>query len=135
MTETKATAPDSQSRLKAGKEKFEEVMGSDPQTFIDHFKDIAPDYGNYVLEWEFGGLYTRPGLELKIRELVIIASCATLGPAGIPAVKMHINAALRAGATKTEIIEVIMQVSFSAGLPTAMAALEAAKEVFNSKQD
>lgn len=120
-------------RLVAGSEKFKEVMGFDPQIFIDNFKDIAPDYGKYVLEWEFGGLYTRPGLELKIRELVIIASCATLGPAGLPAVKMHIDAALRAGATQTEIVEVLMQVSFSAGLPTAMAALEVAKEAFSSK--
>lgn len=120
-------------RLAEGSAKFREVMGFDPQIFIDNFKDVAPDYGKYVLEWEFGGLYTRPGLELKIRELVIIASCATIGPAGLPAVRMHIDAALRAGATKTEIVEVIMQVSFSAGLPTAMAALEVAKEVFSEK--
>lgn len=129
-TPSSLSVPD---RLAAGSEKFREVMGFDPQIFIDNFKDIAPDYGKYVLEWEFGGLYTRSGLDLKIRELVIIASCATLGPAGLPAVKMHIDAALRAGATKTEIVEVLMQVSFSAGLPTAMAALEVAKEAFSDK--
>lgn len=133
MTDKNTANITAQDRLIAGSEKFKEVMGFDPQLFIDNFKDVAPDYGKYVLEWEFGGLYTRTGLDLKIRELVIIASCATLGPVGLPAVKMHIDAALRAGATKTEIVEVLMQISFSAGLPTAMAALEVAKEAFSAK--
>jgi 4-carboxymuconolactone decarboxylase len=86
--------------------------------------------GKYILEWEFGDLYGRPNLDLRTRELVIIASCATLGTAGLGAVKMHIGAALRAGASRAEIVEVLMQLGFSAGLPTAIAALDAAREAF-----
>lgn len=123
------------SRLAAGVMRFEEVMGASASGFIDHFKDVAPDFGQYVLEWEFGDLYGRPNLDLRTRELVIIASCATLGTAGLGAVKMHIGAALRAGASRVEIVEVLMQLGFSAGLPTAIAALDAAREAFAAIDD
>ncbi|XUW93811.1 carboxymuconolactone decarboxylase family protein (plasmid) [Burkholderia sp. M6-3] len=123
------TSADS-SRLHAGAKRFEDVMGASASAFIDHFKGVAPDFGKYILEWEFGDLYGRPNLDLRTRELVIIASCATLGSAGLGAVKMHIGAALRAGASRAEIAEVLMQLGFSAGLPTAIAALDAAREAF-----
>jgi len=118
------------SRLAAGAKRFEDVMGASASAFVGHFKDVAPDFGKYILEWEFGDLYGRPNLDLRTRELVIIASCATLGSVGLGAVKMHIGAALRAGASRAEIVEVLMQLGFSAGLPTAIGALDAAREAF-----
>lgn len=117
-------------KLQQGARRFEEVMGVPAQQFVRQFEAVAPDFGNYVLEWEFGEVYGREGLDLRTREIVIIASCATLGTVGVPAMKMHIGAAMRLGVTQREISEVLMQLAFSAGLPTAIAAMEAASEVF-----
>ena len=117
-------------RLAAGSQRFEATMGTPAQGFIDAFQDVAPDFGRYILEWEFGDLYGRPGLDLKTREIVVVAACATLGVVGHGAVKMHIKAALKAGATRTEIAEALMQVGFAAGLPIAIGALEVAKAAF-----
>lgn len=118
-------------RLLRGISKFEEVTDLKAEEFIESFQDVAPDLGKYILEWEFGDLYHRPEIDLKTRETVIIASCATLGATGIPALKMHIKCGLKAGLTKSEIAEILMQIAFSAGLPIAIGAINAAKEVFN----
>ncbi len=117
-------------RLQSGAKKFEEVTGGSAAAFVESFNDVAPDFGPYVLEWEFGDLYNRPGLDLRTREIVIIASCATLGTVGFGPLKMHIACALKAGVTRQEIVEILMQLSFSAGLPTAIGALNVAREAF-----
>lgn len=117
-------------KLQAGSAVFERVMGQSAQAFIDAFTDVVPDFGRYILEWEFGDLYSRPGLDLRYREIAVIASCATLGVIGHPALKMHILAALRAGLTRNEIGEILMQVAFAAGLPTAIGAIAVAREAY-----
>lgn len=117
-------------RLTVGRETFEHALGIPAGDFTKPLDEIAPGFADMILETEFGNAYQRPGLDLKTRELVIVATCAVIGTAGIPAVKMHIPAALRAGATRAEVIEVLVQIAFSAGLPTALTAIQAAREVF-----
>lgn len=113
-----------------GKETFKAAFGSDSADFIKSVDAMAPGFGRLIIETEFGDAYNRPGLDLKTRELVILASCATLGSIGLGAVSMHIPAALAAGATRQEIVEVLVQLSFSAGFPTALGALQCAQAAF-----
>ncbi len=118
-------------RLAQGRATFEASMGIPAQDFIDGFSGIAPDFGEMILRWEFADTYSRKALDLKTREIVIIAACAALGATGADSVRLHTVAALRAGATKSEIGEVLMQVGFAAGLPSAIAGLMAAKDGFD----
>lgn len=120
------------SRLTAGRSMFEQALGASAEDFAASLDAIAPGFADMILETEFGNAYQRPGLDLKTRELVIVATCAVIGTAGFDAVKMHIPAALRAGATRAEVVEVLVQIAFSAGLPTAIGALQAAKSVFDT---
>ncbi|QWA30526.1 carboxymuconolactone decarboxylase family protein [Pseudomonas sp. RC3H12] len=113
-----------------GAEMFENSLGVSASDFVQTIDAMAPGFGRLIVEMEFGDIYNRPGLDLKTRELVIISSCATLGPVGYGAVRMHIPAALRHGATRTEIVEALVQVAMAAGLPTAIGALQAASETF-----
>jgi 4-carboxymuconolactone decarboxylase len=119
-------------RLALGRTTFEQALGTSADDFAASLDAIVPGFADMILETEFGNAYQRPGLDLKTRELVIVATCAVIGTAGFDAVKMHIPAALRAGATRTEIVEVLYQIAFSAGLPTAIGALQAAKSVFDT---
>lgn len=70
----------------------------------------------------------RPGLDLKIRQLVLIASCVTLGNAE-PQLRAHAEAALEAGATREEIVETILQLTFYAGGPAVRNALVAISDI------
>src|SRR3546814_12001818 len=97
--------------------------------FLYEFKDSSPDFGRYAIEWGFGDVYSRTDLDLKTRELVIIAAGAALGATGIDAIKFHVPAAVRAGATRDQIFGVLTQVAIVAGVPTARPAISAAAQV------
>ena len=99
---------------------------------IDSLADIAPDFGRYVIEFPFGDIYARPGLDLRSREVATIAALTALGNAA-PQLKVHIEAGLNVGLSRGEIIEVIMQMAVYAGFPAALNGLSAAKEVFASR--
>ena len=83
-----------------------------------------------ILEWEFADVYSRDTIDSKTREIVILAACAALGATGADAVKLHVKAALRAGVTREQIAEILMQVGFAAGLPAALCAIGAVKAAF-----
>jgi 4-carboxymuconolactone decarboxylase len=103
------------------------------EAIIEGLKDISPDYATMTIEWGFGEVFSRPGLDLKTRELAIIAACVTLGHA-TPQLQAHIEAALNVGATQEEVVEVIFQTALYSGFPAATNALFAAKEVFSKIQ-
>ncbi len=44
-------------------------------------RDIAPEFARYLIEFPFGDIYSRPGLDLKSREIATIAALAAMGNA------------------------------------------------------
>jgi 4-carboxymuconolactone decarboxylase len=121
---------DAATRLERGRRMFERSTGGSAQAFIDGIAAVAPDFGPLILEWEFADVYSRNTIDLKTREIVILAACAALGATGADAVKMHVKAALRAGVTREQIAEILMQVGFAAGLPAALCAIGTVKAAF-----
>lgn len=93
---------------------------------------ICPDFARMTVDWAFGGVMARPGLDLRTRQLVLVASCVTLGYA-MPQLRAHTEAALEAGASETEIVETILQLLFYAGGPAVRNALVLADEVFRGR--
>lgn len=82
-----------------------------------------------TIEWALAGVLGRPGLDLVTRELLLIASCTTLGFA-TPQLRAHIEAALSIGATREQVVETILQMLFYAGGAATSNALRTAAEVF-----
>src|SRR5258706_14720703 len=94
-------------RYQRGMEKFRQVCGKDGEhEVIDSLKDIAPDFVRYIIEFPFGDIYSRPGLDLKSRKVAVIAALTALGNA-TPQLKLHIRGALEVGCTPLEIVELI----------------------------
>lgn len=118
-----------QTRFERGAAKLAEVDGQAGQNVIDALQDIAPDFANYVIEFPFGDIYSREGLNLRDRQIATIAALAALGNAQ-PQLKIHIQAGLNVGLSRQEITEVLMQMAVYAGFPAALNGLFAAKEVF-----
>lgn len=121
----------SDDRYERGWRKLAEVDGNAGQQVIEALKDIAPDLGRYVVEYAFGDLYSRPGLDLRSREIATVAALTAMGNAA-PQLKVHIQAALHVGVSKEEIVEVILQMSAYAGFPAALNAIAIAREVFGN---
>ncbi|MBT8152570.1 carboxymuconolactone decarboxylase family protein [Epibacterium ulvae] len=118
-----------ETRLQRGKRALAEIDGDAGQRVIDALADIAPDFATYLFEFPFGDIYSRPGLNLRDREIATIAALAAMGNA-IPQLKVHIEAGLNVGLSRDEITEILMQIAVYAGFPAALNGLFAAKEVF-----
>jgi 4-carboxymuconolactone decarboxylase len=117
-------------RYARGWAKLKEVDGQAGENVIESLKDIAPDFARLIIEFPFGDIYSRPGLDLKVRELAVVAALTAMGNAA-PQLKVHIHGARNVGCTRQEIVEVIMQMAVYAGFPAALNGLFAAKEIFS----
>jgi 4-carboxymuconolactone decarboxylase len=124
----------SEDRYQKGMDKLK-IMNPDSYRNLEKLlEDIAPDMARYVAEFPYGDIYSRPGLDLKTRELVTIASITTLGSASIH-LESHIHGALNVGCTPQEIIEVIIQMAVYAGFPAALNGIYTAKKVFDEREE
>ena len=119
----------SSERYITGQEMLQRVDGHGGEAVVDSLRDIAPDFARYLIEFPFGEIYARPGLDLRSREIATIAALTALGNAE-PQLKVHIAAGLNVGLTQEEITEAIMQMAVYAGFPAALNGLFAAKAVF-----
>ncbi|MEG1766885.1 MAG: carboxymuconolactone decarboxylase family protein [Comamonas sp.] len=121
-------------RYLRGWEKLKEIDGRAGEGVIESLQDIAPDFARLLIEFPFGDIYSRPGLDLKTRELAVVAALTAMGNAA-PQLKVHLHGARNVGCTRQEIVEVIMQMAVYAGFPAALNGLFAAKEVFSQESE
>jgi len=118
-------------RYERGLERLKEIDGEVGERVVASLADIAPDFARYLIEFPFGDIYSRPGLDLKSREIAVVAALTAMGNAA-PQLKVHIQGALNVGVSREEVIETIMQMAVYAGFPAALNGLFAAREVFAS---
>ncbi len=116
-------------RLARGRRALDRIDGEAGHNVVAALSDIAPDFATYLIEFPFGDIYSRPGLDLRSREIATIAALTALGNAS-PQLRVHIHAGLNVGLSREEITEVIMQMAVYAGFPAALNGLFAAKAVF-----
>lgn len=121
-----------ESRLERGKRALADIDGETGQKVVAALADIAPDFATYLIEFPFGDIYSRPGLNPRDREIATIAALTAMGNAA-PQLKVHIEAGLNVGLTRDEITEILMQMAVYAGFPAALNGLFAAKEVFAAR--
>ena len=116
-------------RFQSGLKKLNEIDGQAGQSVIDALATISPDLAKYTIEFPFGDIYQRPGLDLQKREIATVSALTAMGNC-LPQLNVHINAALNVGCKPEEITEVIIQMAVYAGFPAALNAMFVAKEVF-----
>ncbi|GAB1802292.1 carboxymuconolactone decarboxylase family protein [Priestia megaterium] len=120
-------------RYENGWKTLMEVDGEGGKRVIESLKDIAPDIGKYVIEFAFGDIYTREGLNLQQKQLVTISALTTQGGCE-PQLHVHINAALNVGLTPQEIVEAITHCIPYTGFPRVLNAIFIAKQVFTERK-
>ncbi|WP_321507269.1 carboxymuconolactone decarboxylase family protein [uncultured Methanoregula sp.] len=116
-------------RYKRGWDTLEEIDGDAGEAVIASLRDIAPDLGKYIIEFPYGDVYSRPDLDLRSRQIAVVAALTALGNAA-PQLKVHIHAALNVGVTRKEVVGIIITMAVYAGFPAALNGMAAAKEVF-----
>ena len=87
---------------------------------------LAPFFEN-AIEHVWGGVWNRPGLELKYRSLVVVSALAAIGQIG--ELKTHLRGALNLGWTVDELREALLQIAAYAGFSAAHEALDVLSEI------
>jgi len=81
-----------------------------------------------VTEYCWGEIWTRPGLDRKTRSFLNLAMLTALNRPH--EIKLHVRGALNNGVTREEIMEVFLQSAIYCGVPAALDAMGATREVF-----
>ena len=118
-----------ESRYERGLAKLREIDGEAGERVLESLDGIAPDFARYLIEFPFGDIYSRPSLDLKSREIAVVAALTALGNSA-PQLKVHIPGAINVAVSRAEVVETIMQMAVYAGFPAALNGLSVAKEVF-----
>jgi 4-carboxymuconolactone decarboxylase len=114
-----------------GQEMRRKLLGDDYVDRINKTVYADPVMKKFIdvgTETAFGALWTRPGLDLKTRTLVVVVSDAATGRT--PELAIHLRMALRQGWTEDELVEVLLHLTAYVGLPMIREAMLTAKEVF-----
>jgi alkylhydroperoxidase/carboxymuconolactone decarboxylase family protein YurZ len=93
-----------QDRHQLGLQALARLGGPDVAAPILAANDIAPDLVRFAIDFAFGEVLARPGLDLKTRELCTVAALSALGAE--PQLKWHVEAALHVGAQLGEVDQV-----------------------------
>jgi len=119
------------SRMEQGRAMRRRLMG---EAYADRIEKTVYDdpimrkFGDIAIENVFGGLWTRPGLDVKTRALICVISDTVMGREAELAI--HLRMARREGWSEDELVEGLLHVSGYCGLPLVREALIVARKVF-----
>lgn len=119
-------------RFDAGLNTRKEVLGA---PWVDKamagVDDFNREFTDLLNTYCWNDIWNRPGLSRKYRSVLNLGMLCALNREH--ELKLHIRGALNNGLTKDEIKEVFLQVAIYCGVPAAVVAFRAAKEVFSEK--
>jgi len=113
-----------------GMAEIRKQLGPMADSYIRNIKSLAPEFAWVNVTFPFGELYTRDVIDLKTRELCTVAALTVQG-FSLPELKLHVKAALRCGASRGEVAEIITQMIAYCGFPAATNALMTMKQAFD----
>jgi 3-oxoadipate enol-lactonase/4-carboxymuconolactone decarboxylase len=116
-------------RYDAGLGVRREVLG--PEYVDASLAAITPEtaeFQRFITETAWGAIWTRPGLDRRMRSAVTISSLVT--GHHWQELELHLRAGLRNGLSREELVEVLLQTAIYAGVPAANSAFGVAKRVF-----
>lgn len=119
---------DLRERMEAGSAMRRRVLGDE---YVDSRRSVDGGFGKeleaFVTEFCWGYVWTRPGLEPRVRSLVNVGMLAALNRSR--ELELHVSGALRNGCSAAEITEVLLQVGAYCGVPAAVDAFRVAGKV------
>ncbi|MFG2917477.1 carboxymuconolactone decarboxylase family protein [Kitasatospora sp. NPDC048298] len=113
----------------AGRALLADLAGPGAAATLGSLDVLAPGFPDWIVTSLFGGIYQRPGLALRDRQIANLAALTALG--GVePQPADHVRYSRRIGLTEMEITEVMVGLAPYVGLPKALAGLRVAAATF-----
>ena len=108
------------------------LWGADRLAEADRFLgDFDPGFATYLTEQLFGEVWNRPGLPIKTRSMITVATLVALGKTH--EMRLHMTGALNLGITPEELKEIVIHIAHYAGVPAAIEGIRAFTEVTASR--
>ena len=105
-----------------------EVLGD---AYVDQSLKNADDFNRpfqeFISEYAWGAIWSRPGLERKTRSMLNLAMLTALNRPH--ELEIHVRGALNNGVTIEEMREIFMHTSVYCGVPAALDAFRVARRV------
>jgi 4-carboxymuconolactone decarboxylase len=86
------------------------------------------DFQDFLMEYAWGSIWSRPGLDHKHRSMITIAMLVAMGR--LDELKLHIRATANTGVSREEVKEIMMHAAIYAGVPAAFGAFGLATQIF-----
>jgi 3-oxoadipate enol-lactonase/4-carboxymuconolactone decarboxylase len=120
--------------LDAGMEVRRRVLGDDHvDRAIASTTEFTRDFQDLITRYAWGAIWTRPGLDLRTRRLLVLAITAALGR--WEEFRLHVRTGLGSDLEIAELKEALMQVAVYAGVPAANAAFRWVRQVLGDEAD
>ena len=94
---------------------------------------FTAEFQDFITEYAWGGIWTRPGLDRRSRSLVTLTALVARGHHEEFA--LHVRAAMRNGVTVEELKELLLQAAVYCGVPAANTAFRIAQRVLDEDAD
>jgi 4-carboxymuconolactone decarboxylase len=93
--------------------------------------EFTAPFQDLITRYAWGDVWARDGLDRRTRSCITLAVLTALRAEG--EIAMHVRAALRNGASREEIGEVLLHTAVYAGAPAANSAFAIAQSVFDEE--
>jgi 3-oxoadipate enol-lactonase / 4-carboxymuconolactone decarboxylase len=88
---------------------------------------LTADFQSLITRYAWGEIWTRPGLDVRTRRVLVIGTLVALGQ--LEELAMHVRAALASGdLSANDIKEIVLQQAIYCGVPAANAAFRVVGE-------
>jgi 4-carboxymuconolactone decarboxylase len=94
--------------------------------------DFTAAFQDFITRGAWGEVWTRPGIDRRMRSAVTLAILMTLRAE--EELAMHVRAALRGGMSAGELKEILLQSAIYCGVPAANAAFAVAQRVLEENE-
>ena len=110
-----------------------EMLGKEnAETVRQRWREVCPDFEEYVVGFLSGESWTRPKLDRRMRSLVTLGALVALGR--WRGLELNVRMALNNGLTREEILEAFLHLAPYAGFPAAWESMEIADRVFRESK-
>jgi 4-carboxymuconolactone decarboxylase len=119
----------SEKRYEDGKIVREQILGqAHVARTANNRTPFNADFQDFLMEYSWGVIWSRPGLDHKARSMITIAMLVAMGR--MDELKLHIRATRNTGVSADEVKEIMMHAAIYAGVPAAFGAFQVAAQLF-----
>ncbi len=119
-------------RHERGLDTLVRIGGPQAAAPITAMNDIAPDLVRFAIDFAYGEVLSRPGLDLKMRQLCTVAALSAMGTA-TPQLKWHIDGAMNVGWEPSDLLDAMLLSAVNTGSAEVGRSLSTAREVFEAR--